>query len=423
MNLAGRIDQYRRKRPLAGPWRLEGPSMTSFRGVLVIPALAELERLPSTLDDLANQLPAEKAGWGVVVVVNHRADADPDLKENNRQTLQWLRSTSFDNRLNLFWVDAASPGLELPERHGGVGMARKLGADLALSLVAKADDPVLVYLDADTRVQPGYLGAIRRHFDASAIPVAALPFCHQPGSSPEEDEAICRYELMLRGYVLGLQQAGSPYAFHTVGSTMACRVSAYLSIGGMNLRTAAEDFYFLQKLAKLRGGVGVVSGSVVFPSSRPSQRVPFGTGKAVQRQLAGEGSVGIYPLFPFQVLQGWLQLVAANLSGSAVELLADAAQFAPPLGEFLRQNRWLDVWPRLQANHRKSERLLQAFHEWFDGLKTLRLIHHLENGEPRPTAEVALPELLAWGGLPREEKIAAQLAILRREQNVPVEVL
>ena len=422
MNLASRVDQYLRKRLAVGPWRLEGSSAGTYQGVVVIPALAEMDRLPLTLGDLADQDPAELAVWGIVVVVNHRVDADPVLQENNRRTLHWLRNEPLGDRLNLFWVDAVSPGCELPERHGGVGMARKIGADLALPLLSETGDPVLVYLDADTRVQPGYLKAIRRHFDSSALPAAVIPFRHQAGSSPEEEDAICRYELMLRCYVFGLKQAGSPYAFHTVGSTMACRVSAYLAIGGMNQRSVAEDFYFLQKLAKTGRGIGEVSGCVVFPSSRPSQRVPFGTGKAVMRQLAGEGSAGVYPLFLFRVLQDWLQLVAGHLSCSADEILTSADRLEPVLGDFLRQNRWLDVWPRLQNNHRMSGRLLQAFHEWFDGLKTLRLLHHLEGDVLRPAAEVAVPELLAWGGLPPEEKIEAQLAILRGEQNVPVEV-
>jgi len=47
-----------------------------------------------------------------------------------------------------------------------------------------------------------------------------------------------------------LQQAGSPYAYHTIGSAFACRAEAYIAAGGMNRRHAAEDFYFLQQLAK-----------------------------------------------------------------------------------------------------------------------------------------------------------------------------
>jgi hypothetical protein len=53
-----------------------------------------------------------------------------------------------------------------------------------------------------------------------------IPFCHQQGDTPEEDQAIRRYELFLRAYVLGLARAGSPCAFHTVGSAMACTAEA-----------------------------------------------------------------------------------------------------------------------------------------------------------------------------------------------------
>src|SRR5690606_25563210 len=59
---------------------------------------------------------------------------------------------------------------------------------------------------------------------------------------------IIDYEIFLRYYALGLQYAAYPYAFQTVGSSMAARASIYASIGGMNRRKAGEDFYFLHKV-------------------------------------------------------------------------------------------------------------------------------------------------------------------------------
>ena len=83
-------------------------------------------------------------------------------------------------------------------------------------------------------------------------------------------------------YVIGLSYAGSPYAFHAIGSTMSCTAEAYAAVRGMNRRTAAEDFHFLDKLAKL-GRIGHIEKTTVFPSPRTSHRVPFGTGQRMLR--------------------------------------------------------------------------------------------------------------------------------------------
>ena len=168
----------------------------------------------------------------------------------------------------------------------GVGLARKIGLDLALPLLDYGGgDPLLVCLDADTLVQPDYLPAITRHFARSTAGGAAIPYRHRPAADPAGQGAIDRYELFLRAYVLGLELAGSPYAFHTVGSAMACRASAYVASGGMNRRLAGEDFYFLQQVHKT-SGVAPLAGTVVHPSPRSSHRVPFGTGRAVGDMLA-----------------------------------------------------------------------------------------------------------------------------------------
>ena len=51
--------------------------------------------------------------------------------------------------------------------------------------------------------------------------------------------------------MLGLGFAGSPYAYHSVGSTLAVRAEAYAIVRGVPKRAAGEDFYLLDKLAKV----------------------------------------------------------------------------------------------------------------------------------------------------------------------------
>jgi len=54
---------------------------------------------------------------------------------------------------------------------------------------------------------------------------------------------------------------------------MICTVDSYIAVRGMNRREAGEDFYFLNKLAKL-GDIGQIHATTVYPSARPSRRVP-----------------------------------------------------------------------------------------------------------------------------------------------------
>ena len=413
------LDTYLATRALGSPWRLSGNPERGFNGAVVIPSLAESPNLFSTLRSLG-QNPGEcRSRFLVVVVVNHREDAPRTDKEDNFRTLERLSTADPSLAgLPLAWVDAASPGLELPARAGGVGMARKIGFDLALPrLDAGQSPPLLVSLDADTLCRPDYLPAIEHHFRKAAVPGAVIPFCHQPGSSEEEDRAIRRYELFLRAYVLGLELAGSPYAFHTVGSAMACTAEGYARMGGMNFRGAGEDFYFLQHLAKI-GGVSQLKGTVVYPSARTSHRVPFGTGRSMTDLLSGRnGAVLFYRVECFRVLGDWLRLVEESREVDAQLLQQKAGRLSRPLAAFLEENKFVSVWEKLRRNFRTPEKLSRGFHEWFDGLKTMKLIHHFSAGPyPRQDPEPAVLALLRWAGLDPVEEIGPQLEVLRRIQ-------
>jgi len=386
----------------------------------VIPALAESATLFATLSSLAHNSTELCERFLVLVVVNQRTDAPAADKADNMATLRLLAAVDPRfSRLRLAWVDAASAGLEMPVKGGGVGLARRIGLDLALSrLDGLNNDPLLVCLDADTLVLPDYLPALARHFAQSACGAAVIPFCHQRGPTAESDRIIMRYELFLRGYVLGLKLAGSPYAFHSVGSAMACRASAYVKIGGMNSRAAGEDFYFLQQLARTVG-VEQLGGTTVYPSPRSSHRVPFGTGRSVSRmQAGGEGEQLFYHPACFLVLGAWLALIAARPDADGRSLREQAGEISPSLGEFLDLSRFGEIWGKLRSNHPGREALLKAFHGWFDGLKTMKLIHHLSAGPfPRCGPDEALGEIFAWQGLDQVSGVEQRLEVLRSLQN------
>jgi glycosyltransferase involved in cell wall biosynthesis len=410
---------FLKSRADSGPWRIKGCTEGGFAGAVVIPALAESATLFATLSSLASNPPELCGRFLILVVVNHRADAPASDKADNLATLkQFAAGLPQLSRLKLAWIDAASPGHEMPAK-GGVGLARRIGLDLALSRLDDLHaDPILVCLDADTLVQPDYLSALASHFVRSTCGAAVIPFVHQRGPSPESNRIIARYELFLRSYVLGLTLAGSPYAFHSVGSAMACRASAYVKIGGMNSRAAGEDFYFLQQMARTVG-VEQLEGTVVHPSPRSSHRVPFGTGRSVSRMLAGgEGEQLYYHPGCFRVLGEWLRLVADYPDGDGGFLRRKAGEISPSLGEYLDLNHFEEIREKLRRNNPGQEAFLKAFHGWFDGLKTMKLIHHLSDGPyPRCGPESALMGLFEWGKLESVSGIEDQLEALRQLQN------
>jgi hypothetical protein len=409
------LGRYLARHAITSPWRVEGCREGLSAGCVVIPALGESQRLFATLDSLAANPREFLSDFLVLVVVNHREDAAQAEKQDNLETLRRLRLGGIALRLAL--VDAASPGLELPAKTGGVGLARRIGLDLALPLLAPG--AIMVCLDADTLVEPSYLPALSAHFKNARAGGAVIPFCHQPGENSGEERAITLYELFLRHYVLGLERAGSPYAFHCVGSAMACTAAAYLKMGGMNPRSAGEDFYFLQQLQRT-SGVAQVCGTLVRPAARSSHRVPFGTGKSIARILSeGEESQSFYRADCFRILGEWLGLVdeGAALSGGA--LLAASAKAHPELASYLERAGFAAVWERLGGNCASPEALKVAFHGWFDALKTVRLIHHLSLSYPRCRAEESLPGLFRFCGIDPAQGELAQLKLLRGIQNRP----
>ncbi|MCP4895989.1 MAG: hypothetical protein GY906_03355 [bacterium] len=388
-------------------------SLSGIRQVVVIPVLAEEDRLFHTLASLGRNGAQERAHTLVICVVNNRAEphARPGQVEDNQRTLGHLdalvhgRIPATDPRvdpefLRLAYVDASSPGCEIgPEM--GVGEARRIGLDRGLAILTanSVDKGLLFCLDADTIVEDDYLREVRGHFDAAGRWSAVVGYAHCLPANPSRRAAIVRYEIFLRYHELGLRSAGSPYAYPTIGSTIVTRCDAYVACGGMNRRQAGEDFYFLQQLAKT-GGVSRVDSTTVHPSARSSDRVPFGTGASIGRHLSGEadGSTTYHPE-SYRILCDWLNLICCGLENDAADLLHGADEISSRLGEFLRLRRFDDIWPRLQRNAPHSEGLEAQFHRWFDGFKTLKLIHYLRDHQLplAPLSESAFEILERFG--------------------------
>ncbi|HET57669.1 MAG TPA: hypothetical protein ENN35_04410 [Deltaproteobacteria bacterium] len=361
-------------------WNREGPAPRGIETVIVIPALAESAHLFKSLESIAQNDKKGRSGAMAVCVINNAVDVSEIDRKDNERTLALLRKLNGKYReLPLAYIDASSPGRELPTKRGGVGLARKIGMDRALELFDRERETpkLLLCLDADTLVEPDWLSVVRERFTSDSLTAAAVEFRHRAGATPVEDDAIVRYETLIRYYVLGLNYAGSSYNYHSIGSTMAVTAEGYAAVRGMSRRHAGEDFHFLNKVAKT-GRVDVISGTRVYPSARASNRVLFGTGRAVAEGTA-QGASLKYGWNPevFHVLKEWTACLETHASEDAGRLLERARDIHPETAAFLEEERFTTVWPRLQGNSARKGAAERHACTWFDALKTYRLIRRL----------------------------------------------
>jgi hypothetical protein len=280
-------------------------------------------------------------------------------------------------------VDRASAGARLPRKEG-VGLARKIGCDIAVALHqdGRVRSPLIFGTDADATLPRAFFDQPELEQQSSTA-AAVFPFWHTPIEDAAVTSATAFYELSLRYYVEGLAWAGSPYAFHTLGSATAVAAEAYAAVRGTPKRAAAEDFYLLNKLAKV-GIIARVPGVVVELRSRASDRTPFGTGARVKDVIASRDRM-LYAPECFVVLRAFLaQLEAfsehADVDRFFLDLDVLAAEPRAAIGALLRQ---FDARAALDAASRESKtvkaRRLRV-HTWFDAFRTLKLVHAVQNG-------------------------------------------
>jgi hypothetical protein len=116
----------------------------------------------------------------------------------------------------------------------------------------------------------------------------------------------------------------------------------------------------------------------------------------------------------YAVLRDWLRMVSEHLQEPAEPLLERAAAIDSGLHEFLLREGFAERWGQLCRTHEKKERRVRAFHEWFDGLKSLRCIHALGERYPAAAAVEQVPRLFELWGWPVCSDLEEALVQLRR---------
>jgi hypothetical protein len=264
--------------------------------------------------------------------------------------------------VDLLVIDRASRA-RIPNRQG-VGLARKIGADVALMLIQAGvvRRQRIHTTDADAVLPEAYFESDHRS-DALGW---AFPFRHW-GADPAVHRAGQLYEAHMRWYRAGLAAAGSRYAHHSLGSAIGVSARGYAMVRGFPKRAAGEDFYFLNKLAKL-GPISVPELPAIRVEARPSTRTPFGTGPALAAFPADPERYLTFNPVAFEFLRTALQRL--HNDGAAAD---DAVGLA--LGK-LGASRAL---ARIQRQAHSVERRHQAIDDWFDGLRTLRFLHEIRD--------------------------------------------
>ncbi len=355
------------------------PSQLTFKHVVVIPAYKEQ---PGFIEDFfASDLIADNVL--MILVVNQ-----PDVELDSYPQLvlaEYALSIGpciwSEKNLQLILSPTCHSGILLVDRfteainaQWGVGLARKVGADLATALIHSGHikSSWIASTDADASLPNNYFSAL------SALPTNVVASCFNFVHCSDDvvvHRANALYERALRYYVAGLRFANSPYAFFTIGSILVFNQSAYVKVRGFPKKNAGEDFYLLNKLAKV-GDIAFLEDSLIKLQARESDRVPFGTGPSVSQIIALIKDNKAYCYYHPQVFDYLKTALSAfrQLYQSRYHIeqwyVALSSEIVVVL-KFLN----LDVFVAKQQDVSEQQFLKQLM-VWFDAFKTLKFIHY-----------------------------------------------
>ena len=397
--MAEAIDRYlsRSAEPEAAlAARLEG----SFGHAIQIPAYAEADSLFETLGSVPEGPLGEVL---IVVVLNARADSGGDVHEMNRTARERIAATASESsvvahapdmtlfsfpRGKVLLIDRASADHFLPAGQG-IGLARKIGCDLVLGLFAsgRLASPWLHATDADVHLPNDYFDQITL---VSRDRTAAAVYAFEHRFPPDEDLARAGrlFEISLRYDVLGLAWAGSPYAYHSLGSCLAIAPRSYAEVGGFPRVKAIEDVTIANSLAKI-GSIERLAASPIRLEGRISARVPVSTGQALSKLVAKKSGTREFKLFHpivFAHVAAWLRVLGAiarrggDLEAPLAELPRGNPFFrADLLEESLAKMGAFEAIREAIALPGDEETVLRRLHLWFDGFRTRRLMDDLRD--------------------------------------------
>ncbi|WP_436515963.1 glycosyltransferase [Ekhidna sp. To15] len=342
--------------------------------VVVIPCFKEPD-LIGALDSLNACRPPSNEVL-IIVIINESENCLGEVRKTNTGTLNQLEN--YKSRYPvLFSYQKLSP------KKAGVGLARKIGMDEAVRIFRKVgNDGAIICYDADCRCDESYLDEIELSYSNPDTQSGIVFYEHQLHG--ENHMAIIDYELYLRYYIDALRFAEFPYAHQTLGSCITVRTSMYEKVGGMNTRKAGEDFYFLNKTIP-HGGFVEINTTTIRPSDRVSDRVPFGTGKAINDLLNSDEVSEVYHPNTFEDLKLFFSKIDSFWTDHEWQLPMTVTTF---LGD-----DWENQIKELKSQVNTYEAFKKRFFHWFDAFKILKYVHFCREEFYQ---NVELVEALEW---------------------------
>ncbi len=356
------------------------PKHTSI--IVVIPCYNE-DQLIRSLESFAN-CHTPTSNVEVIVVINGSVKTPPIIQAQNLQTFQ--EAQKWATQQNQGWIQFTILRYpNLPPKHAGVGLARKIGMDMAAERLEEAGNPkgIIACFDADSQCDANYFQALEAHFGQYPKTQACSIHFEHPIEGKEFSleiyQAIIQYELHLRYYIEAQKWTGFPFAFQTIGSSMAVRADVYRKQGGMNRRKAGEDFYFLHKFTPL-GNFTELNTTRVIPSPRISERVPFGTGKAVGDLLEGKNgnSSPIYYTYhpqSFVDLKVFFDQLEDFYQANKQQFPKLMEKLPKSIFDFLIQINFQQKLQEIRSNTSNYAKFYNRFFRWFNAFMLMKYVH------------------------------------------------
>jgi hypothetical protein len=371
--------------------------------IVVVPAYDE-PGIARLLDSLAvcSDIPCKVE---VLIVINAPESATAESIRNNKLTIENIKTWERGN-ISCFFRIYTILIEPVAVRGWGVGLARKTGMDEAVRRFNIINKPygVILNLDADCLVDSNYFVSVYNDFLRKKERMAcSIHFKHPLSGSDFPDkvyEYITLYELHLRYYFQGLVFSGFPYVFHTVGSASGVKALPYIKAGGMNRRQAGEDFYFIQKLIPA-GGYFCLNTTAVYPSPRPSFRVPFGTGASITKlTVSGEPLLLTYNILAFKELKSFFRMIQDCYDYGLEEFTVFYKSLPTGIKSFIEEKELCEKMMEIKNNTSGFQSFTKRFYGWFNMFRIVKYLNHVHSEifNKKPVI-IAATELLEERGI------------------------
>ena len=326
--------------------------------VVVIPAYKE-----SQLDLAVHSLLAcSEVACRVIllIVINAPEQSSLDDLNLNQRAYEEIKQIKGTDQITIQVVN-----IGLPQKKAGVGLARKIGLDEAVRWFKKLNHSgILVCFDGDCRCSDTYLSAIYSAYKNQNLNAGILAYEHPL----DLESGIIPYELGLRYYTDSLRYSGYPNVHQTLGSCITINSDHYCKHGGMNTKKAGEDFYFLNKIVR-KPGFAEINEALVYPAARISDRVPFGTRRAlIGYQVDKENIISTYNPLIFEDIKIFMTSLPEIIQGQS-------PNFPTAIQKFLNAVDFYQKLDKLLKNCRNLTSFYKQFYDWFDYFMILKMIH------------------------------------------------